>query len=480
MIRVSRSVWVALHFSQLCLDIIERNDNRPIAVIDNLRVYASDHAVVQPGLAIATAQALVADLVTVVRQPERESLAMQQLALWAYSITPAVVMGDDNTLLLDIGGCRKLYRDLPMLIECACNELLARRYPVSIGVAHTPKAAWLLARSDAGAAWKNPLELDALLLEEQLSAIDLSVLPIDFKLIERLHHMGFEMLGRVLQFDWPLLGKRFGSDFIRYLQQLTGHIPDVQSTLELPPRFEQNMAFLDGVLNRQSLLFPMKRLLQTLSDYLIARQLHCRAFEWRFSDAHAVKASMTIELSQPHHHWKSMLDVSQLKLDAIELPELVFSVTLCAHEFLPVCTHSTELFEDDRADDESHLLFDKLASRLGADALQRLAPQPSLWPEAASCWQRLNEPVDVLNEATAGPRPTFLLPHPEPLRKRNHELLWQQPLQLLRGPERIESPPQLGDVRCRDYFIAQEVSGRLCWIFRELDTGNWFVHGVFA
>lgn len=480
MIRLSRSIWVALRFDRLCLEIIERTDDRPTAVVENHRIYASDHEAVEPGLAVATAQALVANLMTTMRQVKREHLAMQQLALWAYAITPHVVIADDNTLLLDIGGCRKLYRDLSILLESSCNELHGRGHHVCLGVAHTPKAAWLLASTQTEPAWKNSLELNSELLYSQLAALPIDGLPVDPKIITRVQHMGIETLGRFLQFDWPLLGKRFGAEFIRYLQQLTGHIPDPQLVIELPPHFEQHLSFLDGVTNRQSFLFPMRRLLQALSDYLIARQLHCRAFEWQFSDAHSVKARMCVELSQPHHRWKAMLDLSQLKLDAIELPELVFTLTLCAKDFLPVAANSTELFEEDRADDESHFLFDKLMSRLGSNALHRLTPQPSLWPEAASTWTALHEPLNRIDEIPQGPRPTFLLPRPEPLRHRNRQLVWQQPLQLLRGPERIESPPQLGEVRSRDYFVAQETSGRVCWVFRELDTGNWFIHGVFA
>ena len=480
MIRVSRAVWVALHFKQLCLEIIERVDDRPIAIVEQHCVYASDHPSIESGLAVATAQALVDNLMTQLREPEREWHAIQQLALWAYTVTPVSVIGDDNTLLLDIGGCRQLYRHFPELINHLFHELKERGHHVAIGIAHTPKAAWLFARTETKTLWKTPTDIDAASLERDLNAVPLSMLPVDTKTLTRLQHMGFDSVGRLLQFDWPLLGKRFGIEFIRYLQQLTGHIPDLQPVVELPPEFLHGLSFIDGVVNRQSLLFPMKRLVQTLSDYLVARQLNCRAFEWRFSDAHSMKASMTIELSQPHHRWKAMLDVSQLKLDAIELPELVFSVTLYAKDFLPICANSTELFEEDRVYDEIHLLFDKLTSRLGPQALQRLNTQPSLWPEAASAWVPFHESLDVSDDVPTSPRPTFLLPHPVALRRRNEQLVWQQPLDILRGPERIESPPQYGLVRCRDYFIAQETSGRVCWIFRECETGEWFVHGVFA
>ena len=32
----------------------------------------------------------------------------------------------------------------------------------------------------------------------------------------------------------------------------------------------------------------------------------------------------------------------------------------------------------------------------------------------------------------------------------------------------------------RDYYVARAEDGRLCWIFRELSSGQWFAHGLFA
>lgn len=479
MIRVGRAVWVALRFEQLCLEIVDRVDARPLAIVEHHRIVASDHPSIEPGLAVATAHALVADLMTLTRQPEREAQALLQLAYWAYGITPVVVIADENTLLLELGGCRRLYGNLKQCVRRLQITLEQRGHHVAIGVAHTPKAAWLIAMLRSPAPWKNACELDAQLLEDQLGAIPLVALPIDPKISVRLHHMGIETLGRALGFDWALLGKRLGIEFIRYLQQLTGHLPDPQRALALPPQFEQGLTFLDGVANRQTLLFPMKRLVQTFADYLIARQLHCRALEWRFSDAHRVCATMAIELSRPHHRWKPMLDLAQLKLDAVELPELVFSVTLFADQFVPISAGSVQLFEEDQVEDEGYALIDKLIGRLGVDAVQRLSTVDSLWPEAASQWVSFTQPVKQQCEP-CGTRPSLLLPEPEPLRVHNGTLVWHTPLELLSDAERLESPPHLGNVQHRDYFIAREADGNVYWIFRDLDNDRWFLHGFFA
>lgn len=479
MIRAGAAIWLGLRLGHLALECLDRGDGRPVAVIDQHRIHVADHPALEPGMAVATAQALVADLKAVSRDSESEVLALEALALWAYQVTPAVTVAADNTLLLEIGSCQRLHGDLMGLIVRLRADLEQRGHRVAVGLAHTPKAAWLLAQDYCPPPALRRDGLDVGLLQQQLAAVPIDGLPVEERIILRLQHMGIETLGRVLGFEPALIGKRFGADFIRYLQQLTGHLPDPQPLLELPPVFDQHQAFLDGVANRQTLLFPMKRLLQTFSDYLVAQQLYCRAFEWRFSDAHRVCGTMLVELSRPHHRWKSMLDVSALKLDQVELPELVFSVTLYADQFVPAGAASFQLFAEDQADDEGHALLDKLASRLGVHVLQRVSTEESLWPEVASQSIALSEAPRQVT-APAGERPTWLLPMPERLSVRGDQLCWHEPLEILRGPERLDSPPDRGAVRHRDYFIARETSGRICWIFRELDSQQWFVHGLFA
>ena len=58
-------------------------------------------------------------------------------------------------------------------------------------------------------------------------------------------------------------------------------------------------------------------------------------------------------------------------------------------------------------------------------------------------------------------------------------------LQLLSGPERIESGWWDSQSVARDYFIAQTADGALVWIFRgrvpaDLGDANWYLQGRFA
>jgi protein ImuB len=54
-------------------------------------------------------------------------------------------------------------------------------------------------------------------------------------------------------------------------------------------------------------------------------------------------------------------------------------------------------------------------------------------------------------------------------------------LELLAGPERIESGWWDGaDIR-RDYYVAGAISGARLWIYRECTKRKqWFLHGIFG
>ena len=78
-------------------------------------------------------------------------------------------------------------------------------------------------------------------------------------------------------------------------------------------------------------------------------------------------------------------------------------------------------------------------------------------------------------------RPLWLLAQPEALTTHRGRPRRDGTLELLAGPERIESGWwDGGDVR-RDYYVAQTTAGARLWIYRDC-TGEraWFLHGIFG
>lgn len=474
-------IWLCLRFPQLALEAFgDRDAARPAAIIEGQRVHCANRGNLEPGLALTTAYALHPDLLALERQTAREAEWLRGLAHWAYQFTPAVVIGSDNSLLLEIGSCRQLYRGLSPLLEQLQQALQRRGHQCDMGLAHTPKAAWLLACCPQELALHSE-QLDKKRLRAQIDTVPVTLLQIDRKKIDALLNMGITTLGTMRALPLDALGKRLGADSIRYLQQLWGRHPDPQSFFTPTPQFQQGLSFIDGIHQRSMLLFPMKRLLHVLCDYLRARQLHCHTLRWQLFDAHRLLAEFNIELSRTQNDWRSLLELTQLQLDQVALGDAVFSISLHSADFFSATPVSANLFAD--AGDHlaaGHALLDRLRARLGGEALQQVQMQQSLWPEHAVQTSALGTLADARTQAPNSPRPLWLLPRPQRLRERNGQLLWHNALTVLRGPERVGNHWWREQPQERDYYIARDGDSSLCWIFRERGTQQWFVHGLFA
>jgi protein ImuB len=147
----------------------------------------------------------------------------------------------------------------------------------------------------------------------------------------------------------------------------------------------------------------------------------------------------------------------------------VDSIRLEAQDFVPLHARTAGMFGDAGAEAEDWArLLERLRARLGHDAVSGLATHPDHRPEHA--WRRV-EPGewDPHEFRQPGPRPLWLF---QPRKVQEGDFV------LLAGPERIESGWWDGDEAGRDYFIARLPSESLIWVYRE--TGEWFLHGLFA
>ena len=80
-----------------------------------------------------------------------------------------------------------------------------------------------------------------------------------------------------------------------------------------------------------------------------------------------------------------------------------------------------------------------------------------------------------------GPRPVWLLHRSQRLIAEEGLPRLQGTLDLVAGPERIESGWWDGEPVGRDYFVAVNSGGEALWIYREhRNPAAWYLHGVFA
>jgi protein ImuB len=142
-------------------------------------------------------------------------------------------------------------------------------------------------------------------------------------------------------------------------------------------------------------------------------------------------------------------------------------------------------------------LLERLRARLGDDQVLRLQPVADHRPEHASRTVPAQGGPAPDASATAAAaqqahgllplhRPVWLLPQPQPLAEREAlPLLQGRPLQLLSGPERIETGWWDGAPAARDYYIAQTDTGALVWVWHArlpaaAEGAQWFLQGRFG
>ena len=181
----------------------------------------------------------------------------------------------------------------------------------------------------------------------------------------------------------------------------------------------------------------------------------------------------------------------------MQLPAPTIELCLRADDITSRAPANDELFPTPRSEQEGLArLIERLQARLGPGQVQRIAAVADHRPErstvvhvqeAAQRWSVRAFAGSQLPQSAATPvRPVWLLQQPEPLRERaSGPLLDGQPLQLLSGPERIESGWWDAALAERDYYIAQLADGALVWVYRARlplapPAPTWFLQGRFG
>jgi protein ImuB len=262
-------LWLCLRFSRLSLQCLSRDDDVPRAVVERQRLLClNDSATacgLRPGMGIATARTLCREqsLQLLERDTGAEAHCLQELCCWAYGITPNLYPWRGDCLLLEVGGCLRLFGGLNSLLQQVDRDLGRRRYHVDTGVATTPKAAWLLTFAPAATA------LDpGSALESRLAPLPLSLLTPLASGLDGLEKAGLHTLGNLLQLPASALGRRCGQSLITLLGQITGRVHDREADFQPPSQFSDSYLFGYEIGNLQEMQPAITLLLESLQHFL--------------------------------------------------------------------------------------------------------------------------------------------------------------------------------------------------------------------
>jgi protein ImuB len=465
---------------------------------------AAEEAGVAAGARVVDMRALCPELRVEYADLAGDRAALERLTLWARRWCPwtaadlsAPAAGGAAGLVMDTTGSDHLMGGEAAMLRAMEEQLSALGISASPATAPTHGAAWALARyapprslcpPEALAQWVAPLPGAALRLAPQ------SVL-----LLQRL---GLGRIGDLAAVPRISLARRFSraplaENPLLRLDQMMGRLAEPVSAGEDPPRFAVQSRLAEPVQDPTAWLPELCRELcgGLAAAGFGARRLTVSVFRTD-GEVSSVSAATARASRDPDH----LCRLFEGRLERID-PGFGFDlITLAAPQVEDLRAIQTRL--DRREDDGAELarLIDRLAARLGPNALRRPGPAPSHIPERDESWtMAMTRPKSATGTTPAAPRPLRLLFPPEELRVLYAvpegppaQFVWRRlthRVARFAGPERI-APEWWRDrpgARLRDYYRVEDQSGRRFWIFREGILGDgrghepaWFLHGIFG
>jgi protein ImuB len=472
-------MWIAIRLPQLPLEIFLRGSStpEPFALAERHRVFACDRKAgargVRAAMAVSAALALAPALRIAPRDPAAETEALLGLAAWAAQFTPGVALEFPDALLLDAAGSLRLFGGLAPLLERLRRELTQMGWSAQLAGAPTPRAAYWLALAGSGRFVDSAAEL-----EPTLAPLPVAVLRCDGETLEALGAVGVRTIGELLALPRGGVARRFGQRLLDELDRALGRLPEPRNFFVPPPRFRAVIELPAEVAQAETLLFAAKRLIVQLAGFLCARSGGAQRLVFRLRHRDRAATEVAIGLVAPSRDAEHFALLSRERFSSLVLAEPVREIALEVDDVAPLAGRSLGLLlEQGKPQGDWERLVERLRARLGAGAVRGIALRPEHRPELAGAT------VDVgarQAQLEFGERPLWLLDRPRPLPEIDARPHHEGPLELLAGPERIESGWWDGGDVARDYFVARTRNEALVWIYRERGGGGWYLHGLFS
>jgi protein ImuB len=435
--------------------------------------------------------------------PDASTAKLAAALRQAQSFTSRVAIESPDALLLELGGSQRLFGGLHPLLRAL---RAAFPQPLRLAMAPTPLAAVLLAR-----AGRNCCITSEARLQGRLAPLPLHHLRWPEAELMRLRSMGVTCLGELLRLPRAGLARRIGPQRLLQLDQLTGKRADPRAALPATQRFMEGVDPDFETVDRERLLAALAPTLTRLEEFLRDRQRGVVAL--RVTLVHRPRAhhpgtstACVVRCVVPEYRASRFTALLAARLESLPLAAPVRRLEVMAGRLRGFTAGSQGLWRPGEhggsGDAQLPEFLQTLMARLGERAVYGLeqvgehrperqwrsvwpghavtsrAPAPAMQPHSSSahaCFERATRPLGLLAV------PQALTATHDAAGRTQHLLHEGRALQLVTGPERIESGWWDGADIARDYYIARDGAGALWWVFRECAARRrWFLHGCFA
>ena len=481
-------MWLALYLPALPLQAFSRSliESAPVAVFERqarrttivARNQKAARLGIQVGGSLAEANALTDTLVSLPREPLRETALLHALAEAVSGLSPNVHINAAFGVLLNISASITLFGGLECLQQRAqtISESLCLRTHVII--APTPSGARWLARAHRQLIVEH--DIDRWLDDLMLDCTDIAPEVMDALRALNLHH-----LSAVRHIPSNALGKRFGSELPLQLARAYGEINESLPYWQPVVRFSESVTFLDLAREQSHWMPGVEDLLQRLQEFLKSRAASTQAITFHFMQGSLKHTNFPLQAAHEMHHASDWLRLFNARLDRMPIPHEVSSVELSCERIEAIRFTELDLFDRSRERDREWAALTTLIKlRLGEGALQAASDNACALPEASKLSHddhHRSAQSATLATLANDLRPVLLYDPPKPLSHREVNAFTQSiPMHY---PERIEEhwrPKPDRESTLRDYYIARTPNQQMLWVFRKRPENLWFLQGLFA
>lgn len=442
------------------------------------------------GMAVADARAAVPELVAIDDTPGKAAKLLRLLGLWCIRYTPIVAIDLPEGLILDISGCAHLWNDERGYLKEIIIKLRNAGFDARGAIADTPGAAWAVARF----AKTSPI-VPSGNQSQVIAGLPPAALRLESEVLERLQKLGFRTIGPLLSMPDPTLRRRFGTTLLTRLDQALGKANEILVPIVPPVPYVERLPCMEPVRTKVAIEIAIESLLSALCLRLQAERKGLRKAVLKCIriDGRTVQAGITTNRgSHSVSHLSKLFELQVAKIEpALGIELFILEVS----KVEDMKTVQEQIWAVDRglADRALAELLDRVAGKIGLEAIQRYLPAEHYWPERSvkvatslteepqTAWPEQMRPIRLLNNPEAievmalvpdNPPKTFIY------KGKRHHIIKAD------GPERIGREWWRDGGQHRDYFVVEDSEGQRYWVFRSghYDGGDarWYLHGYFA
>ncbi|MER8708998.1 DNA polymerase Y family protein [Mesorhizobium sp. M1088] len=476
------------------LVLIGRDGRRRVVLAADAAAHAAGLRI---GIPASKAQALVPGLIVHDAEPDADAMALERLALWALRRYAPIVAADaPDGIVIDTTGADHLHGGEAAMLTDMVERLGGSGLAARAAFADTWGAAHALARFGT----RQILVVPSGEIAQAIQPLPIAALRLPAVTIDGLRRLGFETIADLAATPRASLALRFGPEPGRRLDQAFGRVNEPIEPIRPQEIVEVRRNFAEPIGAAETIARYTGKLVAELCASLETQGLGARRLDLLFFRVDNRVEAIRIGTAMPVRDTKRLTRLLTDKIETIdpgfgiELMRLAATVAepLRAKQMISALAEAPEPDVSD--------VIDILANRVGENRLYRFAPVQSDVPERSV--QRIAPMAPDTGEGWPGhwPRPTRLLPRPEPIETvallPDHPpvtFTWRGVRRRVKradGPERVfgewwKRDAELAAVR--DYFHVEDENGERYWVFRAGDgedaaTGShkWFIHGIFG